>query len=125
MEVTVILKNGRKYIDWYGRPATYEQYIAYHKSIGDIPLPMPAVDLKEKEAVPLPSDRLKGSGIPHVKLLEKNGIETISAIPKSIISLKALNGIGEKSAHDIAIWLRKYRNINLYGDAPDPSRSDI
>jgi len=123
MTLLPVLKNGRKYVDWYGRQATFEQYQAYHAEIGDVPLPFPSVDLEEEpEEVPLPSDKLKGSGIPHIRLLKKNGIETISEIPKTFISLKALDGIGKKSADDIAHWLRVNRGLNIYGDAPDPSR---
>jgi len=123
MTLLPVLKNGRNYVDWYGRTATVEQYLAYHAEIGDVPLPMPQVDLKEEsEEDPLPSDRLKGSGIPHIRLLKKNGIETISEIPNTFIGLKALNGIGQKSAADIANWLRDNREINLYGDAPEPAR---
>lgn len=125
MALLIVLKNGRSYVDWYGRPATYEQYLAYHQSIGNVPLPMPQVDLKEAEDIPLPSDKLQGSGIPHIQLLKKNGIETISEIPKTITSLKALNGIGQKSAGDIAHWLHVNRGINIRGDAPDPSRGGV
>ena len=112
------LKLGDKYVDWYGRPATKTDYDLSHKEIPEI-LPIKPVELEEEpEMFPIPSDKLKGSGIPHVLLLNKNGIETISDIPKTISDLKDLNGIGKKSANDIGDWLWKYHEINVFVEDP-------
>jgi len=110
-------KLGSKYVDWYGRPATKEQYVISHSEIqSQEPLPMPEVDLQEEpEGYPIPSDKLTGTRVPHSAAIEKNGITTISQLPKSIKGLKALNGIGVKSAIDIAYWLEETRGINVAG----------
>lgn len=112
------IRIGDRYLNWYGRPATKADYDLFHKNIPDVIPIKPAEIDDEPEAVAIPSDRLKGSGIPHVILLEKNGVDTFSSIPKTYVGLIALSGIGHKSAHDIADWLIAERGIVVY-DSPD------
>ena len=110
-----ILKNGSRYIDWYGRASTKEAYEAYYgKPVEDSPPPNAVEPHQLNKNDPDWNVLIEDTDIPHGDKLIQAGILYLRDIPEDKEHLVSrVSGVGNKGANDISDHLQAEWGLTL------------